>query len=83
MHMFDRIHCCDSPVGYADGQQHKGDDRVEQGGRNIANCPWQKRQKETIKKEVIKQGSWRIGLCKKNKTYENFFYMERWMVRLF
>lgn len=37
--VFGRIHCCDSPISDADGQKEKGDDRVEEGGHDVADCP--------------------------------------------
>lgn len=43
--VFGRIHCCDSPISDADGQKEKGDDGVEEGGHDVANCPEKTQEK--------------------------------------
>lgn len=42
----ERIHSNDCPVCYADGQQHKSDDRVEESGHDVTNGPGEKRETE-------------------------------------
>lgn len=42
----ERIHSNDCPVRYADGQQHKSDDRVEESGHDVTNGPGEKRETE-------------------------------------
>lgn len=42
------IHCCDGPVGYADGQEEEGYDRVEESGHDVADGPGNKTDKKNL-----------------------------------
>lgn len=43
-----RIHCYDGPVSDADGQEEKGDDRVEESGHDVADGPRNKKDQTSF-----------------------------------